>query len=126
MRWARDAKDTRTRAEYYPDIDKRLLFLSGYISNRSGHSRGSTVDLTLVRLTQGQPPADIDMGTRFDFFGPQSSAASRQVSEAARSNRALLAAAMRKRGFVAYHREWWHFTLRSEPYPNQYFDFVVE
>lgn len=124
MRWARDPADVKMRADYYPDIDKQLLFRLGYISARSGHSRGSTVDVTLVRRVEGTP--ELDMGTRFDFFGPKSWPASRQVGEEARRNRALLTSAMRRRGFMPYHQEWWHFTLRGEPYPHRYFDFPVE
>ena len=87
VRWARDLKDVKRKSEFYPDVDKRDLFRLGYISNRSGHSRGSTVDLTLVRHAQGQPPADVDMGTRFDFFGVQSWPSSRSVSAEAQANR---------------------------------------
>jgi D-alanyl-D-alanine dipeptidase len=125
VRWARDLKDVKRKSEFYPNVDKRDLFRLGYISNRSGHSRGSTVDLTLVRHAQGQPPADVDMGTRFDFFGVQSWPSSRSVSAEAQANRKSLAAAMRRGGFISYDREWWHFTLRREPYPGRYFDFPV-
>jgi D-alanyl-D-alanine dipeptidase len=126
VRWARDLRDVKRKPDFYPDVDKRDLFRLGYISNRSGHSRGSTVDLTLVRHAQGGPPVEIDMGTRFDFFGVQSWPSSRAVSAQARANRMILAAAMRRGGFIAYGKEWWHFTLRAEPYPNSYFDFVVK
>jgi D-alanyl-D-alanine dipeptidase len=126
VRWARDVKDVKRKADFYPDVDKRELFRLGYISNRSGHSRGSTVDLTLVRRGQGGAPAEVDMGTRFDFFGVQSWPSSRAVSAQARANRQVLAAAMRRGGFIPYDREWWHFTLRGEPYPATYFNFVVK
>jgi D-alanyl-D-alanine dipeptidase len=127
VRWARDARDTRTKAEFYPDIDKRNLFALGYIATRSGHSRGSTVDLGLVRLADKTEPAvELDMGTPFDTFSPRSWPGDTQVSAAARRNRALLAAAMRRHGFRPYDREWWHFTLRGEPFPATYFDFPVE
>jgi len=127
MRWARDVRDTRTKAEFYPDIDKRNLFALGYIATRSGHSRGSTVDLGLVRLADHTEPAvEPDMGTPFDTFSPRSWPGDTHVSSAARRNRALLAAAMRRHGFRPYDREWWHFTLRGEPYPATYFDFPVE
>ena len=124
MRWARDLKDVKRKADFYPDVDKRDLFRLGYISNRSGHSRGSTVDLTLVRLGPGAP-AEVDMGTRFDFFGEQSWPSSKAVSAEAQANRKILATAMRRGGFIPYDREWWHFTLRNEPYPGSYFDFPV-
>ena len=110
MRWARDVRDTRTKAEFYPDIDKRNLFALGYIATQSGHSRGSTVDLGLVRLADQTEP---DTGTPFDTFSPRSWPGDTHVSGEARRNRALLAAAMRRRGFIAYDREWWHFTLRG-------------
>jgi D-alanyl-D-alanine dipeptidase len=122
VRWARDGAEGKTKAEFYPRIDKRYLFRDGYIASRSGHSRGSTLDLTLVRREDG---TEIDMGSPFDFFGPVSSPSSAMVSRPARENRALLARAMRRRGFRPYEREWWHFTLRGEPFPNTYFDFPV-
>jgi D-alanyl-D-alanine dipeptidase len=122
VRWARETRDTRAKAEFYPDVDKRRLFALGYIASQSGHSRGSTVDLGLVHLTDGREP---DMGTPFDTFSPRSWPGNDEVSAEARRNRALLAAAMRRRGFRPYDREWWHFTLRGEPYPTSYFDFAV-
>jgi D-alanyl-D-alanine dipeptidase len=122
VRWARDVRDTKAKAEFYPGIDKRRLFALGYIASRSGHSRGSTVDLGLVRLADGKEP---DMGTPFDTFSPRSWPGNTEVSVEARRNRALLAAAMRRHGFRPYDREWWHFTLRGEPYPATYFDFPV-
>jgi D-alanyl-D-alanine dipeptidase len=120
-RWARDIADTAAKAEFYPDVDKRTLFRDGYISSRSGHSRGSTVDLTLAH-TDGR---ELDMGTPFDFFSPRSWPAAPDVGEQARANRALFAAAMRRHGFRPYDKEWWHFTLRGEPFPDTYFDFPV-
>jgi D-alanyl-D-alanine dipeptidase len=122
VRWARDLKDEKTKAEFYPEVEKRELFNEGYIAARSGHSRGSTVDLTLARRSDGQ---ELDMGTRFDFFSTLSWPSDRRVSKDAQANRALLAQAMRSRGFMAYDKEWWHFTLRNEPYPQTYFNFVV-
>jgi D-alanyl-D-alanine dipeptidase len=125
VRWARDIKDVKRKADFYPDVDKRDLFRLGYISNRSGHSRGSTVDLSMVRLGQGAP-VEVDMGTGFDFFGVQSWPSSKAVSAQAQANRRTLAAAMRRGGFYPYDREWWHFTLRGEPYRDTYFNFVVK
>ena len=121
VRWARNVDDTVGKKEFYPDVDKRTLFQSGYISSRSGHSRGSTVDLTLAR-TDGH---ELDMGTPFDFFSPLSWAAAGGISSEAKANRALVAAAMRRRGFRPYEREWWHFTLSHEPFPATYYDFPV-
>jgi len=120
IRWARDG-DNSTKAEFYPHVAKGNLFREGYIASRSGHSRGSTVDLTLVKLPGDQ---DLDMGTPFDFLSPQSGQHGK-VSAEARANRKLLADAMRARGFIPYDKEWWHFTLRNEPFPNSYFDFPV-
>jgi zinc D-Ala-D-Ala dipeptidase len=119
-RWARDLADTAAKTEFYPDVDKRTLFHDGYISPRSGHSRGSTIDLTLAR--DGR---ELDMGTPFDFFSPRSSAAAASISDEAKANRALLTAAMRRHGFRPYDKEWWHFTLAHEPFPDTYFDFPV-
>jgi D-alanyl-D-alanine dipeptidase len=122
VRWARDLADEARKAEFYPEVDKRTLFRDGYIAARSGHSRGSTIDMTLVRKADGQ---ELDMGTPFDFFSLRSWPSDKRVSAEARANRALLADAMTRRGFVAYSKEWWHFTLRREPFPDRYFDFLV-
>jgi zinc D-Ala-D-Ala dipeptidase len=123
VRWARDLADMARKPDYYPDIDKRHLFRLGYIAERSGHSRGSTVDITLVR--RGGGGSDPEMGTRFDFFSPKSWPADNSVGETAQRNRALLADAMTRAGFRPYDHEWWHFTLRHEPFPASYFDFPV-
>ncbi len=121
VRWARDLNDTAGKAEFYPNVDKRTLFRDGYIASRSGHSRGSTIDLTLARADG----TALDMGTPFDFFSPKSWPSNRSVGREAQVNRALLATAMRRRGFRPYDREWWHFTLSREPFPTTYFDFPV-
>jgi len=122
VRWARSLRDQSMKAEFYPQVDKSTLFRDGYIATHSGHSRGSTVDLTVVNRADGK---ELDMGTPFDFFSPRSWPSDRSISAAAQANRALLAQAMRKRGFYAYDKEWWHFTLRQEPFPQTYFDFPV-
>ena len=122
VRWAGNLADLKNKAEFYPRMDKRNLFKDGYIASRSGHSRGATVDLTVVRLDDG---SELDMGTPFDFFGPQSWPSYPGISDEARRNRALLAEAMRRGGFRPYAREWWHFTLAREPFPSTYFDFPV-
>jgi D-alanyl-D-alanine dipeptidase len=122
VRWARNFGDLKMKAEFYPHVDKSTLFRDGYIAARSGHSRGSTVDLTLARRADGEP---LDMGTPFDFFSPRSWPSDHHVSAEAQANRALLAQAMARRGFRPYDKEWWHFTLRHEPYPETYFDFPV-
>ena len=122
VRWARDPRDQTAKAEFYPDVDKRTLFRDGYIASRSGHSRGSTVDLTLVRADG----AELDMGTPFDFFSPRSWTAASSVTAEQHANRMRLAAAMQRRGFRGYPKEWWHFTLRNEPFPETYFDVPVQ
>jgi D-alanyl-D-alanine dipeptidase len=121
MRWAQNLSDLAGKAEFYPDVDKRNLFRDGYIAERSGHSRGSTVDLTIASA-DGR---ELDMGTPFDLFSPKSWPSDRSVSPVARANRDLLATAMTRRGFAPYDKEWWHFTLAREPYPKTYFDFPV-
>ncbi len=121
-RWAKAIDDTRTKKDFYPELDKRNLFRDGYLATRSGHSRGSTVDLTLVTLSDRK---DVDMGTPFDFFSARSWPSDRSVSADAQANRRILSAAMRKRGFLPHSKEWWHFTLAKEPFPDSYFDFPV-
>jgi zinc D-Ala-D-Ala dipeptidase len=121
LRWAQDTADVRRKAEFYPHVDKRNLFALGYIASRSGHSRGSTVDLTLV----DKDGTERDMGTSFDLFSPKSWPSDTSVNAQARQNRAILATAMRRRGFEPYNKEWWHFTLRDEPFRHRYFDFPV-
>jgi D-alanyl-D-alanine dipeptidase len=122
VRWARDLNATAGKAEFYPDVDKRTLFRDGYIASQSGHSRGSTIDMTLAN----DDGRELDMGTPFDFFSPKSSPADPTVTPEQHANRMLLAAAMRRRGFRPYDKEWWHFTLRGEPFPETYFDFPVK
>ena len=122
VRWARDPRDQAAKAEFYPDVDKRTLFRDGYIASRSGHSRGSTVDLTLARADG----AELDMGTPFDFFSRRSWTAASGVTAEQHANRRRLAAAMQRRGFRGYPKEWWHFTLRNEPFPGTYFDVLVQ
>ena len=126
VRWARDINDQLAREEFYPNVDKRTLFRDGYIASQSGHSRGSTIDLTLASDDGRELEVrELDMGTPFDFFSPKSWPADPTVGAAAHANRVLLANAMRRRGFRPYDREWWHFTLRGEPFPATYFDFPV-
>ena len=122
VRWARDPRDQAAKAEFYPEVDKRTLFRDGYIASHSGHSRGSTIDLTLAR----SDGSELDMGTPFDFFSPRSWTAASNVSAEQHANRMRLAAAMQRHGFRGYPKEWWHFTLRSEPFPATYFDLPVQ
>lgn len=123
VRWAADLQDSRTKARYYPRVDKQYLFRDGYIAAKSGHSRGSTVDVTLVNLVDGR---ELPMGTPFDFFGLESWPDHKHPDPAVRVNRALLQQVMVRSGFRPLKEEWWHFTLNNEPYPDTYFDFPVE
>lgn len=120
--WAKDLGDTKRKALQYPNVDKSRLFELGYIAERSGHSRGSTVDLTLVDARTG---AELDMGSPYDLFDPVSWPSEHGVSPAARANRMLLQDVMLANGFKPLKEEWWHFTLRDEPHPETYFDFAV-
>lgn len=123
VRWAADLQDQRTKPQYYPRVAKEHLFRDGYIAEKSGHSRGSTVDLTLVDLADRR---ELPMGTPFDFFGPESWPDYRDLEAAVRAHRALLQQAMLRQGFRPLKEEWWHFTLNQEPWPDRYFDFPVE
>lgn len=122
IHWSQDLDDKRMKKQYYPSVRKASLFQKGYIAKYSGHSRGSTVDLTLVK--QGQTHS-IDMGTRFDFFDRSSRAFYSGLTLEQRHNRLLLRRLMIKHGFKPYNKEWWHFTLKNEPYPKNYFNFKV-
>lgn len=125
VRWAKDIADVRMKPAYYPAVDKTRLFRDGYIAERSGHSRGSTVDLTVVAL-DGALAGELDMGGTYDFFDPHSWAAAATPGAAQRANRLLLQLLMKKHGFRPYEQEWWHFTLNGEPFPETYFDFPVQ
>ena len=114
---AADEEDTKNKETFYPDVPKSELFARGYIAENSGHSRGAAVDLTIDGL---------DMGSQWDFFGPVSHTASNEISTKARANRRKLKAAMEAAGFRNYDKEWWHYTLRDEPYPDTYFDVPVK
>lgn len=123
VRWAADPADTRTKRKYYPDIPKSRLFELGYIAEKSGHTRGSTVDLTIVDHAAGR---ELDMGSGWDFFGEISHHDSPLVNAQATANREMLRDVMVAHGFVPYAKEWWHYSLADEPYPDTYFDFDVE
>lgn len=120
--WARDLNDQAHKAEFYPTIDKSQLFALGYIAERSGHSRGSTVDLTVVDRATG---AELDMGSPFDLFDTKSWPTSAAVNPNQRANRLMLQSVMRSHGFNPLEHEWWHFTLAHEPHPRTYYDFPV-
>jgi D-alanyl-D-alanine dipeptidase len=125
-RWAANASDVRMKTEFYPETDKKDLFRKGYLASRSGHSRGSTVDLTLAPLDAKSPEDVLDMGSPFDFFGPSSRTDSHSVESGPRAHRMLLQVLMKKYGFRPYAYEWWHFTLKNEPFPGTYFNFPVQ
>ena len=148
--WAEDLADQQMKAEFYPRVDKSTLFADGYIAEKSGHSRGSTVDLTLVELpghptppySPGQPLVDcaapqqlrfpddsIDMGTGFDCFDTLANTSDPRIGGDQVKNRTLLLEGLAREGFVNYDKEWWHYTFtpagRGEPHPDTYFDFPV-
>ena len=122
VRWAKDPEDIRMKAFFYPELEKKKIIPQGYIAEHSGHSRGSTVDLTLFDMATQQ---DVDMGGTFDFFGELSHPDYSGVSEVQRANRMLLQSLMVKHGFRPLETEWWHFTLENEPWPDTYFTFSV-
>ena len=145
--WAKDPDDDVTRGEFYPRLAKDQLFPMGLIAARSGHSRGSTVDVTLVPLGAGASPkwvlgnavvdcaapvgerfadTSIDMGTGFDCFDPLAATASPDITAEQRAHRQLLASAMGEGGFVNLREEWWHYTLSNEPFPDTFFDAPIK
>jgi len=126
IRWAKVLEDTIMKRQYYPNVKKKDLFDLGYIAERSGHSRGSTVDLTLIYLDENKKGEELDMGSPYDFFGKISNLDYQDLNAKQDSNRELLQRIMIKYGFRPYAQEWWHFTLNNEPFPKTYFDFVVE
>lgn len=123
VRWGKLVNDTLTKRKYYPDIDKARVFELGYVAKRSGHTRGSTIDLTIINL---ETKKELDMGSPWDFFGPISHHDTDMVSAFHTDNRNKLRSLMLQYGFKEYTNEWWHYTLRDEPYPDTYFDFYVE
>lgn len=122
VRWGRDLDDIKMKSVYYPEVQKKNLFKEGYIAKHSGHSRGSTIDLTLIDL---ESKVELDMGSSFDLFGKRSWVKYEKIGASQRAHRMLLHTLMLKHGFKAYTQEWWHFTLKNEPYKN-YFNFDVK
>ena len=143
VRWAEDLSDTRMKPYFYPDLDKSVLFDQEYIMLKSGHTRGSTVDLTLFDMTSEK---EVDMGGTFDWFGPEShpdfcgnpetgeytgdnskspAVPKRSITREQFDNRMILRRAMLSHGFKPLDTEWWHFTLADEPFPDTYFTFPV-
>lgn len=123
VRWAKVENDTLMKSVFYPRVKKKNLFKEGYIASRSRHSSGSTLDVTIVNLKTGEV---LDMGSPYDFFGSESWVENDKLNKSQLKNRQLLQKVMLANGFRNYAQEWWHFTLRGEPYRNQYFDFLVE
>lgn len=122
-RWAKQLNDNLMKKQYYPDVKKSQLFNKGYIASKSGHTRGSTVDLTIVDLKTGKA---LDMGSNYDFFGAISHPFSKKINKQQQKNRMLLREIMLNHNFKPYENEWWHFTLKNEPFPNTYFDFPIK
>ena len=122
VRWAADPNDIATKAKYYPEIKKGRIIPDGYVAEKSGHSRGSTLDLTIVNA-QG---VELDMGSGWDYFGKKSHAFYKDISTEQQASRQKLREIMIRHGFAPYDEEWWHFTLKDEPYPERYFDFEIE
>ena len=122
VRWAKDLEDTRMKPYFYPELTKDVLFPQGYIDDHSGHSRGSTVDLTLFDMTTEK---EVDMGGTFDYFGELSHPDYTGITDEQYNNRMILREVMIKHGFRPLAEEWWHFTLENEPYPDTYFTFPV-
>ena len=132
MAWAEDTTDVRMKDVFYPELEKAVLVPQEYVARYSSHTRGSTVDLTLVDIMTGK---DLDMGGVFDYFGVLShpdlqpgepAGACQPINEEQYRNRMILREAMLRHGFRAYDCEWWHFTLKNEPYPDTYFTFTVK
>jgi len=122
MHWAGNLNDTLNKKIFYPNVDKKNLFKESYIARRSGHSRGSTIDLTIIDGNTGKA---LDMGSPYDFFGVESWVNFEGITFQQKKNRELLQKVMLKYGFRYYPKEWWHFTLIQEPFPDTYFDFVI-
>ena len=124
VRWSKEPDDPKARAEFYPDVPKEKIIPLGYVASRSSHSRGSTVDLTIVALDGAGE--ELDMGGAFDLFSPRSAGLFPEITAAQRAHRMLLRTVMVDAGFAPYEEEWWHFTLRDEPHRERVFDFPVE
>ena len=120
--WGIEDTDNRMKPYFYPYLNKQDLFAEGYIAKLSSHSRGSTVDLTLLDMKTGK---EVDMGSPFDLFSEKSHPDYTDITDEQYDNRMLLQHVMIRNGFVPINCEWWHFTLKDEPYPDTYFDFPV-
>lgn len=123
LSWAESPENSKTKQEFYPDIQKKDLHRLGYIAKSSSHSRGSAIDLTLYNLSTGK---QLDMGSDFDFFGAISNHGTSLITDSQTENRNILKNAMNDAGFKELKTEWWHYRLIKEPFPDKYFDFVIE
>ena len=123
VKWSKDMADTLMKNDFYPNIDKKDLFKLGYIAKKSGHSRGSTVDLTIVSL---KTKHILNMGSPYDLFDEKSHTEYPNITKNQHALRLLLKRRMEKHGFKSYEKEWWHFTLKNEPFPKTYFNFPIE
>jgi len=122
LRWSKQPEDGRTKARHYPNIDRAEMFAQGYVAAKSGHSRGSTVDLTLYHLTTGELAP---MGGGHDLMDAISHHGARGITQAEAAHRRHLRSLMESCGFSSYESEWWHYTLNDEPHPDTYFDFPI-
>jgi D-alanyl-D-alanine dipeptidase len=122
LQWAQQPEDGRMKPRHYPNIERPEMFERGYVATKSGHSRGSTVDLTLYDLVSGELAP---MGGDHDLMDPISHHGAKEITRADAINRHYLRSVMEGSGFCSYEYEWWHYTLRSEPYPDTYFDFPI-
>lgn len=121
--WAKDKNDLKMKKLFYPNIKKEELIKKGYIASQSSHSRGSTVDLTIIISSKN---LEIDMGSSYDLFDVISHTTYSKISPQQKANRLLLNLLMKKHGFKSYQKEWWHFTLIKEPFKDKYFDFIIQ
>ena len=125
IKWSDHPSDTIMKKKYYPNLKKKDLFNLGYIASKSGHTRGSTVDVTLLYVSGPDKGKEVDMGSVWDLFGVRSGYGYEAISIIQKANRRLLRELMIAHEFLTYDKEWWHFSLKNEPYPNTYFDFIV-
>ena len=123
--WADYSSDTLKKEEYYPDLKKNSLFELGYIAEKSAHTKGSTVDITLIYLEGINKGKEVDMGGKWDYFSKKSNFTFQGITSKQYQNRELLRNLMESEAFLPYDKEWWHFTLKDEPFPKTYFDFMI-
>ncbi len=124
IEWAKNPSDQKMKESHYPRINKADVFTLEYVAEKSGHTRGSTIDLTIVKINPDKSVVELAMGSHFDFMDELSHYASTEISEEERQNRLQLRVAMQA-DFNPYYKEWWHFTLKNEPFPTTYFNFPV-